>query len=228
MLRLKLQYFSHLMWRADSFKKTLMLERLGAGGEGDDRGWDGWMASPIQWTWVWANSGGYWKTGKPGVLESMGSQRDTWLSEWTTASLRAEETQGSLAASGYREWGVIRWGLTSSSHQFTRSGASPLPGPRLPYFEQKNFWISSWKATLHCFFLFLVLRGGFPSGLKKYTSILLLQLKHLSSCWINLLWQSLYPRLIANSPLLLQGGLWIPLCPSKVLPGHHQFPGLLP
>ena len=56
-LMLKLQYFCHLMWRADSFEKTLMLERLKAGGEGDDRGWDGWMASSIQWTWVLENSG---------------------------------------------------------------------------------------------------------------------------------------------------------------------------
>ena len=50
-------------------------ERLKAGGEGDDRGWDGWMASPTQWTWVWASSGSWWWTGKPGMLQSMGSQR---------------------------------------------------------------------------------------------------------------------------------------------------------
>ena len=56
MLTLKLQYFGHLMWRADSLKKTLILERLRAGGEGDDRGWDGWMASLTQWTWVWVDS----------------------------------------------------------------------------------------------------------------------------------------------------------------------------
>jgi len=49
-------------------------ERLKAGGEGDDRGWDGWMASLTQWTWVWANSRRWWRTGKPGVLQSMGSQ----------------------------------------------------------------------------------------------------------------------------------------------------------
>ena len=55
MLKLKLQYFGHLMWRTDSFEKTLMLKRLKAG-EGDDRGWDGWMASLTQWTWVWVNS----------------------------------------------------------------------------------------------------------------------------------------------------------------------------
>ena len=75
MLKLKLQYFDHLKWRADSFEKTLMLERLRAGGEGDDRGWNGWMASPTQWTWVWVNSGSWWWTGRPGVLQSTGSQR---------------------------------------------------------------------------------------------------------------------------------------------------------
>ena len=50
-------------------------ERLKAGGEGDNRGWDGWMASRTQWTWVWASSTSSWWTGKPGVLQSMGSQR---------------------------------------------------------------------------------------------------------------------------------------------------------
>ena len=50
-------------------------ERLRAGGEGGDRGWNDWMASMTQWTWVWANSRGWWKTGKPGVLQSVGLQR---------------------------------------------------------------------------------------------------------------------------------------------------------
>ena len=50
-------------------------EGLGAGGEGDDRGWDGWMASPTRWTWVWVNSGSWWWTGRPGVLQFMGLQR---------------------------------------------------------------------------------------------------------------------------------------------------------
>ena len=62
-------------------------ERLKAGGEGDDRGWDGWMASPTQWAWVWVNSGRWWWTGRPGVLKSMGSQRvgHNWATElnWT-------------------------------------------------------------------------------------------------------------------------------------------------
>ena len=63
MLKLKLQYFGHLMRRVDSLEKTLMLGGFGAGGEGDDRGWDGWMASLTRWTWVWVNSGGWWWTG---------------------------------------------------------------------------------------------------------------------------------------------------------------------
>ena len=46
----------HLMWRSDSFEKTLMLGKMKVGGEEDDRGWDAWMASPTQWTWVWVNS----------------------------------------------------------------------------------------------------------------------------------------------------------------------------
>ena len=75
MLKLKLQHFGHVMRRADSGKRPWCWERLKAGGCGVDRGWDGWMASLIQWTWVWANSGRQWRTGMPGVLQSMGSQR---------------------------------------------------------------------------------------------------------------------------------------------------------
>ena len=74
LMKLKLQYFGHLMWRADSLEKTLMLERLKAKGEESGRGWDGYVASPTHWTWVW-NSGRWWRTGKPGMLQFMGSQR---------------------------------------------------------------------------------------------------------------------------------------------------------
>ena len=83
MLKLKLQYSGHLMWRTDSLEKTLMLRKIEAGGEGDNRGWDGCMASPTQWTWVWASSGNWWWTGKAGVLQSMGSQRvrHDWATE---------------------------------------------------------------------------------------------------------------------------------------------------
>jgi len=74
MLKLKLQYFGHLMWRANSLEKTLMLGKMKAGGEGDNRGWDGWMASLIQWTRVWVNAGSWWWTGMLGMLQSMGSR----------------------------------------------------------------------------------------------------------------------------------------------------------
>ena len=57
-------------------------ERLKAGEEGN-RGWDSWMASLTQWTWVWTNSGNWWWTGKPGMLQSIGSQSQRWLSDWT-------------------------------------------------------------------------------------------------------------------------------------------------
>ena len=88
-LKLKLQYFGHLMWRTDSFEKTLMLGKIEGRRRRDDRGWDGWMASPTRWTWVWVNSGRYWRTGKPGMLQSMGSQSRAWLSDWIT--VKAEE-----------------------------------------------------------------------------------------------------------------------------------------
>ena len=58
------------------WKRSWCWERLKAGGEGDDRGWDGWMASPTQWTWIWTSSGRQWRTEKPGVLQSMESQSD--------------------------------------------------------------------------------------------------------------------------------------------------------
>ena len=86
MLKLKLQYFCHLIRRTNSLAKTLMLGKIEGRrrrGEEDNRGWDGWMASPTQWTWVWVNSGSWWWTGRPGVLRFMRSQRvgHNWATE---------------------------------------------------------------------------------------------------------------------------------------------------
>ena len=68
-------------------KRPCCWERLMAGGEGDDRGWAGWMASLTQWTWVWVSSGSWWWTGRPDMLQSMGLQRvrHDWVTElnWT-------------------------------------------------------------------------------------------------------------------------------------------------
>ena len=95
MLKLKLQYFGHLMRRTDSFEKTLMMERLKMGGEGEDRGWDGCMASLTKWAWVWVNSGGLLWTGRPCVLQAMGSHivRHDWLTEMNCTALKSKTKQ---------------------------------------------------------------------------------------------------------------------------------------
>ena len=76
------------------WKRPWFWEGLRAGGEGDDRGWDGWMASPTQWTWVWVNSGSWWWTGRPGVLQFLGSQRvgHDWATElnWRNIERRGQ------------------------------------------------------------------------------------------------------------------------------------------
>ena len=93
MLELKLQYFGHLMWRADSFEKTLVLGKIESRRRVYDRGWEGWMASPTQWTWVWASSGSWWGTGRPGLLQSMGWQRvgHHWVTELNWEMVRLSE-----------------------------------------------------------------------------------------------------------------------------------------
>ena len=83
MLKLKLQYFGHLMQRVDSLERPWCWEGLEAGGEGGDRGWDGWMPSPTQWTWVWVNwelvmDREAWNTVVHGVAKCR-----TRLSNWT-------------------------------------------------------------------------------------------------------------------------------------------------
>ena len=83
MLKLKFQYLATWCEELTHLKRPWYWERLRAGGEGDDRGWDGCMASPTQWTWVWVDSGSWWWTGKPGVLRFMGLQRvrHDWVTE---------------------------------------------------------------------------------------------------------------------------------------------------
>ena len=86
MLKLKLQHFGHLMRRADTFEKTLMLGKI-EGRRRGHRGPDGWMASPTQWTWVWVHYGSWWWTGRPGMLQSMGFQSQTWLTDQITTTI---------------------------------------------------------------------------------------------------------------------------------------------
>ena len=90
-LKPKLQYVGHLCEELTHWKRPWCWKGFGTGGEGDDRGWDGWMASLTRWTWVWANSGSWWWTGRPGVLQFMESQRirHDWATElnWTELSV---------------------------------------------------------------------------------------------------------------------------------------------
>ena len=126
MLKLKLQYFSCLMWRADSLEKTW--ERLKAGGEGDDRGWDCWMASQTLWRWFWVNSRSWWWTKRPGVLHSVVSQGvgHNWvLCEWLNWTEVEEGTHvySFSAMWGHREKATIfkpgRRPLPESEHTDT-------------------------------------------------------------------------------------------------------------
>ena len=86
--RVRHDWETELNWckKLTHLKRPWCWERLKAGGEGNDRGWDGWMTSPIQWTWVWVNSGSWW-SGRPRMLQSMGLQRvgHNWVTElnWT-------------------------------------------------------------------------------------------------------------------------------------------------
>ena len=103
-------------------KRSWCWDRLNAGGEGDNRGWDGWMASLTRWTWVWISSGTWWWTGKCDVLQSVGSQSWTWLSNWTELI--------------YFTYGNVSFHVTFSIH-LTLS--SPLP-----------MSISLFSMFLHC------------------------------------------------------------------------------
>ena len=87
MLMLKLQSLATSCEELTHWKRLWCLKGLGAGGEGDDRRWDGWMASPTQWTWVWMNSRSWWWIGRPAVLQFMGLQRVGHDCDWTELNL---------------------------------------------------------------------------------------------------------------------------------------------
>ena len=116
------------------WKRLWCWEGLGAGGEGDDRGWDGWMASPTRWAWVWVNSGSWWWTGRPGVLRFMGSQRvgHNWATELTKYCLSKSLEQ------------------SASEHVLSTSSAPGILGTHLnshmqryycPRFKTRKWWL---------------------------------------------------------------------------------------
>jgi hypothetical protein len=99
------------MQRTDSLERPSCWERLKVGREGDDRGWDGWMASLTQWIWIWASSRSWWWTGKPGALQSMGLLRvrhDTEQLNWT-------ERKWALCLSQIKRGTLKGWQIVSSS-----------------------------------------------------------------------------------------------------------------
>ena len=107
-------------------------ERLKAGGEGDDRGWDGWMASPTQWTRVWISSGNWWRTGKPGVLQSMGLQRvrHDWATELNWTGVTMSVWDGSVCSDGHLKPGLgtsllVQWLRLHAAHA---GGLGSIPG----------------------------------------------------------------------------------------------------
>ena len=112
-----------ILWPPDTkswliWKDPWYWERLKAGGEGDDRGWDGWMASLTRWTWVWVDSGSWWWTGRPGVLWFMGSPRvrHNWVTEWNWIPLCQEWVKNTFCA---KDWVGYPWGRLEKHGQIS-------------------------------------------------------------------------------------------------------------
>ena len=97
-------------------KRPWCWERLKVGEEGDDRGWNGWMASPTQWTWVWVNSGGWWCTERPDVPQSMALQSQTRLSNWTELNGRPRWLSGKQPTCQGRRHKMKIWSLGWEDH----------------------------------------------------------------------------------------------------------------
>ena len=115
MWKLKLQYFVHLMRRTDSWKRPWCWERLKAGGEEGGRGWDGWMASLIQWTWVSVSCGSWWWTGKPGMLQSMDFQTvgHDWAAEENIINYSHYAAHHILRTFSLCDWKFVLFGQLS-------------------------------------------------------------------------------------------------------------------
>ena len=111
MLKLKLQSFGHLMQRTDSLEKTLMLGKIEGRWRRGDRIWNGWKASQTEWTWVWVNSGSWQWTGRPGVLQSMGSQRigHDWATELNWTEVKWEKNNNKNQQMRHSLKSLYRW-----------------------------------------------------------------------------------------------------------------------
>ena len=128
------------------WKRLWSWEGLGAGGEEDNRGWDGWMASLIWWMWVWVNSGSWWQTGRPGMLQFMGSQRvgHDWATElnWTAISVHIISIQ--IAEKYILAYEGIQSHLYNNSLHLPYSAPCVLTVLREQAFKQAVVW---WALT---------------------------------------------------------------------------------
>ena len=132
MLKLKLQYFGHLKQRTDSLKRPWCWERLKAVGEGEDGGWDGWMASPTWWTWVWAR----W-TGSLACCSPWSCKVSDMMSNWTTAGKNTGMGCHALLQGIFPIQG-LNWGLNPTWH--ADSLPAELPGKPLGLLLHDNMW----------------------------------------------------------------------------------------
>ena len=138
------------MPRTDALKRPWCWEWLKAGEEGDDRGWDGWMASLTQWTWVWVSSRSWWWIGKPGVPQSMGLQRGghDWATElnWCGDGLLSKAMSDSLTPWTVTHQAPVSIGLSRQEYwngfPFPSPGDLPNPGiqPGSPVLQVVSNW----------------------------------------------------------------------------------------
>ena len=171
------------------WKRLWCWEGLGAGGEGDDRGWDGWMASLTLWTWVWVNSGSWWWTGRPGVLQFTGSQRvgHDWTTElnWTD-NKNCRQVIGTFL--------VVQW-LRLHSPNAEGTGLIPGWGTKIPHATQhsqikrENYGQFFNKFCLHSYFrgefsLFLI--DGNQQSLLMISKQMFLKHKESLSNWTQM------------------------------------------
>ena len=136
-LKLKLQYFGHLMQRSDSLEKTLMLGKTEVRRKGDNRGRDVWMASLTPWTWVWASSRRWWRSGRPGVLQSVGSQRVRH--DWVTEQQHGTEQKSCHAQDS----------VSQELAEHSRNGSLTFSGASIRKFQMAGSTLHTWALKLY-------------------------------------------------------------------------------
>ena len=148
MLKLKLQYFGHLMRRVDSFEKTLMLGKIEGRRRRGRQRMTWWMVSPTQWTRVWINSGSWWWTGRPGVLQFTGSRRvrHDWMTEvnWTERMIGEGSRSGSWFWMCYILWYLLK--IQISTWVWSSGGKLSLDVYSLEASDVMSAMSTSWSA----------------------------------------------------------------------------------